>query len=126
VSGGNPFALVLGRNLTRCRERIGISQEELGFMADLHRTAIGQLERGERVARTDTLVRLCGSLGVGAEELLAGLRWRPPLLSRGELEIEEGEPTETSETEKSKGAKPETQRSKREPARNPGGQRCAS
>ncbi len=123
MSGGRPFALALGRNLALCRKRTGISQEELGFMADLHRTAIGHLERGERVARTDTLVRLCGSLGVSAEELLAGLRWRPPLLSRGELEIEESEPTKTSEAERSKRAKPESQQSKRDPARNPEGQR---
>jgi transcriptional regulator with XRE-family HTH domain len=124
VSGGNPFALVLGRNLARCRERVGISQEELGFMADLHRTAIGQLERGERVARTDTLVKLCGSLGVGPDELLAGLRWRPPQLSHGELEIDEGEPTEASEAEKDdKRAKSEETQSKREPARSSEGHR---
>jgi transcriptional regulator with XRE-family HTH domain len=83
------FARVFGTNLARCRERLGVSQEELGFSAGLHRTAVGQLERGERVARTDTLVRLCGSLGVGADALLAGLSWRPAQIAVGELEIEE-------------------------------------
>jgi len=29
--------------------------------AEVHRTAVGQLEQGERIARTDTLVRLAGS-----------------------------------------------------------------
>lgn len=40
------FAQVFGANLARCREALGVSQEDLGLMADLHRTAVGQLERG--------------------------------------------------------------------------------
>lgn len=43
-----------GENLIAARERAGISQEELGFRADLHRTEIGMLERGVRIARIDT------------------------------------------------------------------------
>jgi len=82
------FAVVFGKNLCRCREQLAITQEDLGFLAGLHRTAVGQLERGERVARADTLVRLCGSLGVGPEVLLAGLSWRPAQIAQGELKIE--------------------------------------
>jgi transcriptional regulator with XRE-family HTH domain len=88
------FARVFGTNLARCREQLGVSQEELGFRAGLHRTAVGQLERGERVARTDTLVRLCGSLGVGPDALLAGLGWRPTQIAIGELEIQEVDPAD--------------------------------
>lgn len=104
MSGEGAFARAFGKNLARCRKRIGVSQEELGLMAGLHRTAVGQLERGERVARSDTLVKLCSSLGVGSEELLAGLGWRPQQLFVGELEIEEDEPSETSETKAPKEA----------------------
>lgn len=85
MSGGSAFARAFGKNLARCRARIGVSQEDLGLMAGLHCTAVGQLERGERVARTDTLVKLCASLGVGSEELLVGLGWRPQQLFVGEL-----------------------------------------
>lgn len=81
------FATRFGHNLTRCRERAGISQEELGIRASLHRTAVSQLERGERVARTDTLVKLAGSLAVPPEELLSGLEWTPATMTRGELTI---------------------------------------
>jgi transcriptional regulator with XRE-family HTH domain len=49
-------------NLGGCRKRAGISQEEAAECASLHRTAVGQLERGERVARVDTLINLAGSL----------------------------------------------------------------
>jgi len=82
------FAQVFGANLARYRERLGVSQENLGLMAGLHRTAVGQLERGERIARTDTLVRLAGSLGVGPAMLLAGLAWHPARLEEGSLQIE--------------------------------------
>lgn len=99
------FARVFGTNLARCRKQLGVSQEELGFRAGLHRTAVGQLERGERIARTDTLVRLWGSLGVGPDALLVGLGWRPTRIAVGELEIHEIEPPEISDSAEAKGAK---------------------
>ena len=84
---GLDFASRFGQNLARCRRRLGISQEELGVRASLHRTAVGQLERGERVARTDTLVKLAGSLGVKPEDLLDGLKWTPGTMTLGELSV---------------------------------------
>lgn len=66
-----------GKNLAHARKRAGISQEELGFRASLHRTKIGQLERGMRLARIDTLIKLAGALDAEPGELLAGLSWRP-------------------------------------------------
>ncbi|HEY5709506.1 MAG TPA: helix-turn-helix transcriptional regulator [Solirubrobacterales bacterium] len=66
-----------GGNLAYCRRRAKLSQEELAVRASLHRTAVGQLERGERVARVDTLVKLSGSLGIPPEELLDGMGWDP-------------------------------------------------
>jgi transcriptional regulator with XRE-family HTH domain len=65
-----------GANLVRCRTRAGFSQEELGFRASLHRTEIGMLERGERLARIDTLVKLAGALEVEPGELLEGIVWK--------------------------------------------------
>jgi transcriptional regulator with XRE-family HTH domain len=66
-----------GRNLAYCRKRAKLSQEELAVRASLHRTAVGQLERGERVARVDTVVKLAGSLGIPPCELLDGMGWDP-------------------------------------------------
>jgi transcriptional regulator with XRE-family HTH domain len=57
AGSAGPFAIHLGLNIARARERTGLSQEELGVRSFLHRTAVGQLERGERVARSDTLVK---------------------------------------------------------------------
>jgi transcriptional regulator with XRE-family HTH domain len=87
--GAGPFAARFGANLAYCRNRAGdISQEELGMRADLHRTAVGQLERGQRTARADTLVKLAGSLGIPYDELLDGLAWTPSIRTEGVMEIE--------------------------------------
>jgi transcriptional regulator with XRE-family HTH domain len=66
-----------GRNLAHRRKQAKLSQEELSVRASLHRTAVGQIERGERVARVDTLVKLAGSLGIPPGELLDGIGWDP-------------------------------------------------
>jgi transcriptional regulator with XRE-family HTH domain len=71
------IALSFGRNLARCRRHANLSQEELAVRASLHRTAVGQLERGERVARVDTLIKLAGSLGIPPGDLLSGMSWDP-------------------------------------------------
>lgn len=67
----------LGENLARCREGAGVSQEELSFRASIHRTEVSLLERGERMPRVDTALRLAGSLGVALDDLVVGLEWRP-------------------------------------------------
>lgn len=69
--------LRFGQNLVRCREEAKVSQEELSFRASVHRTEVSMLERGERMPRVDTALRLAGSLGVPLEDLVAGLEWRP-------------------------------------------------
>jgi hypothetical protein len=43
------------------------------------------LERGERVARVDTLVKLVGALGVRSEDLLEGLEWSPGEMTAGKF-----------------------------------------
>ena len=66
-----------GDNLRRVRRREGFTQEELALRASLHCTEIGKLERGERVPRIDTLVRLTDSMCVPVDELLEGINWVP-------------------------------------------------
>ncbi len=84
-------ALSFGQNLARCRRRARLSQEELAVRASLHRTAVGQLERGERVARVDTLIKLAGSLGIPPGDLLIGMSWDPGGTRLGEFKpAEEG------------------------------------
>lgn len=64
-------------NLRKARQKAKVSQEELGFRCDLHRTEISLLERGGREPRLGTIVKLAGSLDVKPEELCAGIGWSP-------------------------------------------------
>lgn len=66
-----------GANLRYCRKRRGLSQEETAVRASLHRTAVGQLERAERVARADTIAKLAGALEVDPGDLFEGIKWEP-------------------------------------------------
>jgi transcriptional regulator with XRE-family HTH domain len=83
------IAARFGDNLARCRKRADLSQDELSVRASLHRTEISQLERGLRLARVDTLVKLIGSLEVSADELLAGMSWDPGGTRIGKFKSEE-------------------------------------
>jgi transcriptional regulator with XRE-family HTH domain len=76
-------ALRFGQNLRRCRYLAGLSQEELGERAELHRTEIGRLERGDRIPRIDTVVRLAGAMAIGSEQLVDGIAWTPAPSRRG-------------------------------------------
>lgn len=66
-----------GENLRRARKEAGLSQEELGFRASLHRTEIGLLERGARVPRIDTVIKIASALQLPPKELVAGMNWTP-------------------------------------------------
>jgi transcriptional regulator with XRE-family HTH domain len=81
-----------GANLLRARKRLGLSQEATAFRASLHRTELGQLERGCRHPRIDTLVKLAGALGVTPNDLLAGISWQPAESQPGGFEDPEGAP----------------------------------
>ena len=77
-----------GKNLSQARKRAGLSQEEAGIRASLHRTEIGLLERGERVPRIDTAIKLAGAIGVSLGELIEGIEWSPGTASRGSFSVE--------------------------------------
>jgi XRE family transcriptional regulator, regulator of sulfur utilization len=83
----NPVAAQFGNNLRYCRRRAGLSQEEVGFRASLHRTEIGLLERGERIPRIDTAMKLAGALAIPPGELLTDIEWTPGSVIRGGFEL---------------------------------------
>jgi transcriptional regulator with XRE-family HTH domain len=71
------IAAQFGDNLIRQRKLADLSQDELSFRASVHRTEISQLERGLRIPRIDTVVKLAVSLEASVEELLVGISWVP-------------------------------------------------
>jgi transcriptional regulator with XRE-family HTH domain len=74
-------------NLTRCRNQSGLSQETVGLRASLHRTEISLLERGTRIPRIDTLVKLAGALEISPCDLLDGMIWRPGQTTPGGFKL---------------------------------------
>lgn len=85
----NLLRMQLGENVMVLRRRRGLSQEELGELASLHRTEVGQLERGTRLPRLDTILRLCAALGITPNDLLAGMAWNPGHVEAGSFSVEE-------------------------------------
>lgn len=79
-----------GDNLSRVRREADIGQDELAVRASVHRTEISQLERGLRVARIDTLIKLAASLEASPSELLAGIDWKPGETRLGRFAGEDG------------------------------------
>jgi transcriptional regulator with XRE-family HTH domain len=63
----------LGERIRSRRKKKGFSQESFAETCDLHRTAMGLLERGKSIPRLDTLLTLAEHLGVSVSELLQGL-----------------------------------------------------
>ncbi len=78
-------AAQFGVNLRRLRRRVGLSQEEAAVRASIHRTAVGMIERGERLARVDTVAKLAGALGVEPGALFEGIVWETGTVRVGQF-----------------------------------------
>ena len=61
----------LGTVIRELRKRAGLSQEEFGELAGLHRTYISMVERGIKSPTVVTLVDLTAALGMATAELMA-------------------------------------------------------
>jgi transcriptional regulator with XRE-family HTH domain len=61
---------LIGQNVRTCRTRLGISQEELAFRANLHRTYVSGVERGVRNPTVLIVGRLAKALNVPPPMLL--------------------------------------------------------
>lgn len=70
------IAAQIGENLARARKRAGLSQEGFGVMASL-RTEVSLLERGMRLPKIDTVIKLAGALEIPIEALIDGIGWSP-------------------------------------------------
>lgn len=62
---------VFGSQLRKVRVKRGLSQEQLAQLADVHRNHIGHIERGEKTASLDVILRLSLALRVEPRELLS-------------------------------------------------------
>ena len=66
----NSARLVFAAHMRKLRDERGLSQEYLAELANLHRTYIGSVERGERNISIDNMERIATALGVGLRDML--------------------------------------------------------
>lgn len=64
-----PTRKQLAKRIRDLRKEAGMSQEELGFAAGLHRTYIGSIERAEQNVSVDNIHKLAKALKVHVNEL---------------------------------------------------------
>jgi transcriptional regulator with XRE-family HTH domain len=55
---------VFGEAIRSYRKKSGMSQERLAEKADLHHNYIGEVERGEKAATIDTILKIAKALGI--------------------------------------------------------------
>lgn len=65
-------ARAVGDRIRARRLERGLSQEELGERSGMHRTYVGQIERGEVMTGWAKLVDIATALGVDVAELMQG------------------------------------------------------
>lgn len=66
----NPALIALGEAIRRARLKQGISQEKLALMAEIDRSYIGRVERGDNNVAVLTLLKIAQALNVSIENLM--------------------------------------------------------
>ena len=62
--------LAFGREIRKAREAVKKSQETLAFDAEVHRTYVSLIERGQKSPTLSVIVRLARALNIRPSELL--------------------------------------------------------
>jgi transcriptional regulator with XRE-family HTH domain len=83
------FARRFGANLVKARRQADLSQEELSFRASMHRTTVGQIERGVLLPGLDSVVKLAAVLEMAVGELLEDINWQAPEYPVGRFVLSE-------------------------------------
>ena len=67
---GTSARLVFATQMRKLRADRGLSQEHLAELAEVHRTYVGSVERGERNVSIDNMERIAAALGVALRDML--------------------------------------------------------
>ena len=63
----------MGNRIRELRQRKGWSQEEFADLCDIHRSHMGEIERGETNATLSTLLAITDQLGITLSALFKGI-----------------------------------------------------
>jgi transcriptional regulator with XRE-family HTH domain len=61
---------IFGKVVSERRQHCGLSQEELGFKAGVHRTYVSQIERGLKSPTLNVILRFAKALELSAGQLV--------------------------------------------------------
>ena len=61
---------MLGDEIRKARLKVGLTQEELAFRADISRQYVSLLELNQKSPAVDLLIRVCQAMGVSAGEIV--------------------------------------------------------
>ena len=62
--------VIIGKNIRSLRESFGLSMEELANLTGLSKAFIGLVERGNRGAKFENLLKIAGIFGITLNELV--------------------------------------------------------
>lgn len=66
-------AVIVGKTIYYFRQQKGMSQEVLSGLADIGRSHLSAIERGERKPTLETLYRICGALNIKMSTIILKL-----------------------------------------------------
>lgn len=69
----SPAAIEIGRRIRNARQRLGISLEDLGELAEIGATSIGRIERGVSSPAVETIIRIAAALEVEPGQFISGI-----------------------------------------------------
>lgn len=72
ASPASPRA-IFASNVAHIRERKGLTQEQLGWNAGIHQTAVARVESGDRMPTLATILKIAEGLEVPPADLFAGI-----------------------------------------------------
>ena len=63
----------IGKNIRKCRDELGITQERLAEMVNLSVSYMGAIERGEKLPKLKVFISIANALKVSSDVLLSGV-----------------------------------------------------
>ena len=78
------FRKSLGAAVQQRRRDLGLTQDELAYRSELHRTYISDVERGTRNVSLDTLVQMSTGLGISLSTLFSDTERRAKAAAGGD------------------------------------------
>ena len=73
VANALKYRKIFGETIRSRRKALDMSQEKLAEKAELHHNYIGEVERGEKAATIDTIMKIAKALGVRAGDLFSNV-----------------------------------------------------